>query len=56
MGDSDELEWLSEASAIVIDNGSASIKAGFSAEDAPRVVESTIVARTNQRIYSYKNI
>lgn len=37
-----------EVSALVIDNGSGLIKAGFAGDDAPRVVFPTIVARTKQ--------
>ena len=34
-----------EISALVFDNGSGSIRAGFSGDDAPRVVFPTIVGR-----------
>lgn len=34
-----------EVTAVVIDNGSGSIKAGFAGDDAPRSVFNTIVGR-----------
>lgn len=36
---------MSEESALVIDNGSGMVKAGFSGEDAPRTVTPSIVGR-----------
>ena len=36
---------MAENQAIVIDNGSASIKAGFAGDDAPRAVFPSIVGR-----------
>jgi len=34
-----------EPKAVVIDNGSGTIKAGFAGDDAPRSVFSTVVGR-----------
>lgn len=39
--------------AIVIDNGSGSIKAGFAGDDAPRSVFSTVVGSSSRALYSH---
>jgi actin-related protein len=36
---------IEEATTVVIDNGSGSLKAGFAGDDAPRAVFSTVVGR-----------
>ena len=38
-----------EARAVVIDNGSGQIKAGFSGDDSPRAVFPSIVGRPRHR-------
>jgi actin len=36
---------IEEATTVVIDNGSGTLKAGFAGDDAPRAVFSTVVGR-----------
>ena len=40
---------MTEVCALVIDNGSGFVKAGFAGEDAPRVVFPSIVGRPNNK-------
>jgi len=37
--------------ALVVDNGSGMVKAGFSGEDAPRAVFPSIVGRPRYQVY-----
>jgi actin-related protein len=40
-----------EISALVIDNGSGMVKAGFAGDDAPRAVFPTIVGRPRNMVF-----
>ena len=46
---SESSDWDEEAPAIVIDNGSSMIKAGFAGDDAPRAVFPSVVGRPRQQ-------
>ena len=43
-----------EVSALVTDNGSGMIKAGFAGDDAPRVVFPSIVGRPRHQVRRFK--
>ena len=44
-----------EVQALVIDNGSGTIKAGFAGEDAPRAVFPTVVGRPRRTAMMLKD-
>ena len=44
-----DCDWEEDSAAIVVDNGSDTIKAGFGGDDAPRAVSPSIVGRPRHR-------
>ncbi len=42
-----------EAQALVVDNGSGMVKAGYAGDDAPRVVFPSIIGRPRRAVSAY---